>query len=77
MIDKPATAAKQILNVNVRGESAAADLARAGLTPEQIRRLQALRDRYHPLIEQVETRQQWEQLQFLRWLYREGLYPRG
>jgi hypothetical protein len=53
-----------------------ADLERAGLNAEQIGRVQALRARYHPLIEQVETNRQWEQLQFLRWLYQEGHQPR-
>jgi hypothetical protein len=53
-----------------------ADLERAGLSAEQICRLQALRERYHPLIEQVESNRQWDQLQFLRWLYREGHQPR-
>jgi len=57
--------------------AASVDLERCGFTAEQIHRLLRLRARYHPLIEQVETHQQWEQLRFLRWMYRQGIYPRG
>ncbi len=53
------------------------ELERAGLSGEQCRRIECLRERYHPLIEMVETNHQWRQLQLLRWLYREGRYPRG
>ena len=58
------------------GNGTVADLEGAGLSAAQIGRLQALRARYHPLIEQVETQRQWQQLQFLRWLYRAGHQPR-
>ncbi len=53
------------------------DLERAGLSSDQCRRIERLRERYHPLIEEVETNHQWRQLQLLRWLYRQGRYPRG
>jgi len=62
--------------INQRLE-ARVDLERCGFTAEQSGRLVNLRERYHPLIEQVETHQQWEQLQFLRWLYRRGICPPG
>lgn len=50
------------------------DLERAGFTAEQIGKLVALRAAYSPVIEQVESGHQWRQLQFLRWLYRQGEY---
>lgn len=53
------------------------DLEGAGLSREQCQSLELLRVRYHPLIEEVETNRQWRRLQLLRWLYRNGRYPRG
>ena len=53
------------------------DLEAAGLTASECRQIERLRARYHPLIEEVETNRQWRQLQLLRWLYRQGRYPRG
>ena len=53
------------------------DLERLGFSSEEIGRIVAQRERYHPLIEEVETNHQWRQLQLLRWLYRQDRYPRG
>lgn len=53
------------------------DLERLGFSREQIGRMSAMRERYHPLIEEVESDRQWRRLQLLRWLYRQGRYPRG
>ena len=53
------------------------DLERAGLSQAECKRIERLRARYHPLIEEVESDRQWRQLQLLRWLYRQGRYPRG
>ena len=53
------------------------DLERLGFSSEEIGRIVAQRERYHPLIEEVETNRQWRQLQLLRWLYRQDRYPRG
>ena len=53
------------------------DLERVGFSQEEIGRIVVLRERYHPLIEEVETDRQWRRLQLLRWLYREGRYPHG
>jgi hypothetical protein len=53
------------------------DLERLGFDREEIGRIVAQRERYHPLIEEVETNQQLRQLQLLQWLYRQGRYPRG
>lgn len=53
------------------------DLERVGLSREQCQRIERLRERYHPLIEELETDRQWRRLQLLRWLYRQGRYPRG
>ena len=53
------------------------DLERAGLSRDECCRIERLRERYHPLIEEVESDREWRQLQLLRWLYRQGRYPRG
>lgn len=53
------------------------DLERAGFSQEQITRIVAMRERYHPLIEEVETNHHWRCLQLLRWIYQEGRHPRG
>jgi hypothetical protein len=50
-------------------------LSTEGFTPAQIARLERLRACY-PLIELVDEAQ-WQQLQFLGWLYRQGQYPTG
>jgi hypothetical protein len=42
------------------------DLARLGFAPEQIARLEALRDVY-PVIEFVESNEQLQRLQFMKW----------
>jgi len=46
----------------------AADLAQRGFTPQQIRRLEALRDVY-PVIEFVESNEALQRLHFLKWRY--------
>lgn len=46
-----------------------------GFTTEQIAKLERLRACY-PLIELTDEAG-WMQLQFLRWLYRQGQYPTG
>ncbi|HLT19662.1 MAG TPA: hypothetical protein VKZ96_09405 [Thermomicrobiales bacterium] len=46
-----------------------------GFSPEQIAKLEQLRACY-PLIELTDE-EGWKQLQFLRWLCRQGQYPSG
>ena len=46
----------------------AADLTQRGFTPQQIRRLEALRDVY-PVIEFVESNEMLHRLHFLKWRY--------
>lgn len=48
-----------------------ARLVRDGFTPEQIIRLQTLRDSY-PIIELVGSRRELDQLRFLRWRHTSG-----
>lgn len=47
------------------------DLSAAGFTPEQIERLEQLRNHY-PYIEFIDSRLQLEKLRFLRWLIETG-----
>ena len=47
------------------------DLASAGITPEQIERLEILRNHY-PYIEFIDSQRQLEKLRFLRWLIETG-----
>ena len=49
------------------------DLALLGFTPEQIERLEALREAY-PLIEWV-TNEEWQRLRFLKWRHAQHLAP--
>lgn len=46
----------------------AADLAQRGFAPQQIRRLESLRDVY-PVIEFVESNEALHRLRFLKWRY--------
>ena len=46
----------------------AADLAKRGFTPQQIRRLKTLREVY-PLIELVDSNEALLRLHFLKWRY--------
>ena len=53
------------------------DLLNAGLTAHQVDALETFRSRLHPFIEQFDTGRQWNQIRFLRWLYRTGMQPSG
>jgi hypothetical protein len=53
------------------------DLQQMGFNEEEIRGLLRLRAWYHPTIEQMDTHAEWRRIQFLRWLYQNGVYPRG
>jgi hypothetical protein len=48
-------------------------LAQLGFTPDQIERLERLRDAY-PFIEFVESGEQWRRLVFLKWLCATSLH---
>jgi hypothetical protein len=50
------------------------DLAQLGFTPEQIKRLEALREA-GPLLEFITTRAEWQRLVFLKWCYEHGQQP--
>ena len=49
----------------------AADLEAEGFAPEQIARLEALRERY-PVIEFSESDQEVKRLELMRWMYQNG-----
>lgn len=53
-----------------------AELEAAGFSAEQIRELLAVRSRYNPHAEFVETNDEWVRLQFFKWLYEHGHYAR-
>jgi hypothetical protein len=57
--------------VQITPAPSVADLEREGFTPEQIARLEALRDRY-PATEYCESDQQLRRLELMRWLYQNG-----
>lgn len=48
-----------------------ADLIEGGFTDTQIMHMRSLRAAY-PFVEYVDSRRQWERLQFLKWRFMEG-----
>jgi hypothetical protein len=55
-------------------EDQVARLMAEGFTAIEIAQLIGLRRRYQ-FIDITDSQKQWEQLQFLRWLYQNGHYP--
>lgn len=55
-------------------EDTVAKLMVEGFTASEIAQLLSLRQRYQ-YIDITDSQKQWEQLQFLRWLYQNGHYP--
>jgi hypothetical protein len=55
-------------------EDTVAKLMAEGFTASEIAQLLCLRQRYQ-YIDITDSQKQWEQLQFLRWLYQNGHYP--
>ena len=55
------------------GQLTTTDLAALDFTPEQIERLEALREAY-PIIEFVTT-EEWQRLRFLKWRYAQQPAP--
>ena len=59
------------MNVSATMRPLESRLVTEGFSPQQIARLQAMRDAY-PLIELVQSRRELDQLRFLRWRHATG-----